>query len=209
MSTAPSVESVFGTRSRVRVLRVLHGVQVPLNASQVAARTGLSQPAVAKALDELAALGIVASSPAGRAWVHWLVRDNLYVQRMVDPVLAAETDISRQLLDDLDSWFGPAAASVVLFGSHARGEQRADSDIDVVLVASDERGKEQLETVVQEASPVLRRRYGASLAPIIYDLREASALWRRAPDLWASIERDGVVVRGLAPSDWRGDDEEE
>jgi predicted nucleotidyltransferase len=160
-------------------------------------------------LDELAHLGIVASSSAGRAWVHWLVRENLYVQRMVDPVFAAESGIADQLATDLESWFAEVADSVVIFGSYARGEQRAGSDIDVVLVASDAGGKEALETRAQEASAVLRQRYGASLASIIYDRREATTLARRAPDLRASVERDGVVVSGLAPSEWGADDEEE
>lgn len=203
MRVTSTAESVFGNRSRVRVLRLLHGVSVPLNASQIATRTGLSQPAVSTALDELIGMGIVERSPAGRAWVHWLVRDSVYVLRMIDPVFAAEAEIPGMLLADLRDAFASQAISVVLFGSHARGEQERDSDIDVVLVGEDAEAKDRLESAAAANSSRFAARYGVTLSPILYDAIEAGALSSRAPDLFASIEREGIVVSGLAPYEWR------
>jgi predicted nucleotidyltransferase len=208
MKVTHSADSVFGTRSRVRVLRVLHGVTVPLNTARLASLTRLSKPAVSTALDELAAMGLVDRSPAGRSWVHWLVRDNVYVRAMVDPVFAAEAEIPETLERELKEAFGGHALSVVLFGSYARGEQGEKSDIDVVLVGEDERAKARLDAESDEQLVKLSRRFGSSLSPLVYDAREAGTLWSRAPDLLASIERDGIVVCGLTPSEWRRHAEE-
>jgi len=209
MRATYTAESILGSRSRVRVLRVLHGVQIPLNAAQIAARTRLSQAAAGTVLRELSEMGLVRSTSAGRAWVHTLVRDNVYVERMVTPVFTAETSIPDVLLLELDALFGDEAVSVLLFGSYARGDQIAASDIDVVVVARDVPGKQRIEALVDASGPQVRRRYGAGLSVIVYDLDEAGALWRRAPAFQASLEADGIVVRGLAPAAWRDDAEEE
>jgi hypothetical protein len=45
-----------------------------------------------------------------------------------------------------------------------------------------------------------------TLSPLVYEAREASALWRTAPDLAESVQRDAVVISGRAP--WqRADDD--
>jgi DNA-binding transcriptional ArsR family regulator len=203
MRSTYSPESVLGTRSRILVLRVLHGVSVPLNASQIAARTGLSQPAVSTVLHDFALMGIVESSPAGRAWVHWLVRDNAYVRRMVDPIFDAEETIPDLLLTDLRETFGDLAVSVALFGSYARGDQDESSDIDLVLVGADTEAKAALEEAASVTSSRFAHTYGATLSPLVYDMAAAATLWQRAPSLQAELEREAVVISGLPPSEWR------
>jgi predicted nucleotidyltransferase len=195
-------EHVFGNRSRVRVLRLLLGVSVPLNASQIAARTNLSQPAVSAALNDLAAVGVVASSPAGRAWVHWIVEDNVYVSEMIRPVFEAEQAIPQELLADLERTFGAMAVSVVLFGSYARNDITVASDIDVVLVGEDADAKEVLQARTSEVAGEFATGWGATLSPLVYDLMEAATLSKRAPDLYSAIEQDGITASGLAPSEW-------
>ncbi len=202
MRFTDTAEHIFGSRSRVRVLRLLLGVSVPLNASQIAKRTHLSQPAVATALDDLSALGIVASSPAGRAWVHWIVEENVYVTEMLRPLFEAEWAIPQELLTDLAERFGADAVSVVLFGSFARNDITADSDVDVVLVGADAAAKAHLEAQASEVAEAFARRWGAPLSPLVYDLGEAATLDARAPELYASIDRDGIAASGLPPNAW-------
>lgn len=202
MRPSYSLESVFGSRSRVRVLRVLCGVSVPLNASQIAARTGLTHPAVTAALAELGRVGIVNSSPAGRATVHWLAKENVLVQRVVEPAFEAEAGILDLILDDLRTEFEAQASSIVLFGSFARGEQDETSDVDVALVAREGESKQELERTVDDVALGFRRKYGSTLSALVYDEAEASQLSSRSPNLQASLEKDGVVVCGPAPAEW-------
>ncbi len=202
MRFTDTTEHIFGNRSRVRVLRLLAGVSVPLNASQIGARTRLSQPAVVTALNDLAALGIVASSPAGRAWVHWIVEDNVYVSEMIRPVFEAERAIPQELLTDLKETFEGPAISVVLFGGYARNEITGTSDIDVVLVGEDAAAKARLLVCASEAAERFADRWGSTLSPLVYDLEEAASLASRAPDLYSAIEREGIAASGLEPSGW-------
>lgn len=195
-------EHIFANRSRVRVLRLLLGVSVPLNASQIAARIHLSQPAVSAALDDLSAFGIIASSPAGRAWVHWIVEENMYVSEMIRPVFEAERAILQELLTDLKEIFEESAISVVLFGSYARNDITGASDIDVALVGEDAAAKTALQASASEVAERFADRWGAPLAPLVYELGEAATLATRAPELYSAIEQEGITASGFEPSEW-------
>ena len=206
MKPTVSIESLLGSRSRVAVLRVLLGVTVPLNASQIAAHASLTRPAVSTVLDELATMGIVRSSSAGRANVHLLERQSVYVEQLIAPLFEAEQSLPQTLEDDLRATFADSAESILLFGSYARGEQRIGSDVDVVLVASNQPEKQALDERVRAYSPAFQARYGAALSDITYDAREASALWRTAPALLESLKRDAVVISGRGPWEWTEDE---
>lgn len=208
MRATHSVEEVFGNRSRVRVLRVLNAVSVPLHTARVASLAGLSKPAAATALDELERMGLVASSPAGRSTVYWLVRESAYVQGIVQASFGFESDVPDMLESDLKAWFSEDALSIVLFGSYARGDQQRASDVDLVLVAGDETSKARLDDAVDRRGAEFRTKYGASLSPIVYSASEAGDLWLRAPELFESIAKDGVVVHGLRPREWQRHDQE-
>jgi predicted nucleotidyltransferase len=190
------------------VLRELIGVSVPLNAAQIAGRAGLTRPAAGTVLGEFAAMGLTANVDVGNARVHWLVRDNVYVQELVKRVFEFESRMPDMLLEDLRDTFGDAAESVVLFGSYARGDQRPDSDIDVVLVGIDAQQKARLHVLVADESASFRRRWGASLSVLTFTLDEAAELRRTSPGLLRSLEEDGVVVSGRAPWEWKRGSEE-
>ena len=193
---------MLGSRSKIAVLRVLRGVRIPLNASQIAARTGLTSPVVTSVLRTLAAMGVVRSSSAGRANVHLLEHDNILVTQLLDPLFTAEERLADAVLEDLLRVFGDIAESVVLFGSFARGDHEPESDVDVVLVARDPSAKEVVERAADSYGLEFRTRFGATLSPIVYESGEAAALRESAPGLFESLRRDAIVVSGSRPSEW-------
>lgn len=206
MKSIITVESVLASRSKVRVLRELRGVNVPLSTSEIARRASMSQPAAAAALRELADYGMVNTSGAGRALVHTLARENVYVQRMVEPALAAEEQIPEEFFDYLRERLGNLTESIVIFGSYARGEHGETSDVDLVLVAKGATESEKLDDAVLNCARDARRLFGMSLSAIAYTPSDAGELRNRAPALYSEIERDGVVVSGRAPWQWGDSD---
>jgi len=202
MRSTITAEDVFGNRSRVRVLRILRGVGVPLNTSQIARRAGLTHPAASEALRRLATMGLVSSSPAGRATVHWLVRDNLYVQSMVEPMFAAEESMPDTVAANLRETLEAVAVSAILFGSYARGDQEIGSDVDVLIVVCSNEAKHAAESLLNEYSMRFRHMFGASLSPLLYTLDEVTRLPDTAPELWESIETEGLTLLGSTPTEW-------
>jgi predicted nucleotidyltransferase len=196
------MEDIFGTRSRAKVLDVLQGVKIPLNASDIARRTRLSQPAATTALAELERMGIVDSAPSGRANIYWLDRENIYVQRIVDIAFRAQRSMPDELEADLKRLFGDVCSSIVLFGSYARGTQAPGSDIDVILVARDAAGTGALDDLLADEGVLFSHRWGATLSAITYSPERAAALAEHSPGLYGDIEREGITVCGDPPWSW-------
>ncbi|MEK6607373.1 MAG: nucleotidyltransferase domain-containing protein [Myxococcota bacterium] len=97
---------------------------------------------------------------------------------------------ARRFVEALDRHLGDRLRAAVLFGSHARGEARADSDIDLLILLRDappffDRCFLAVD-VAREVSPNLPSR----LSPIVYDVREA----QEVRPLFYDIAIDGVVL---------------
>ena len=179
-----------------------------MTAADVARRARMTHPAASAILRSLAHQGLVASSPAGRGFTYWMLRDNVYVQTLLETVFSAERRIPDEMIEDLCRELGPLAESVTLFGSYARGEQTIDSDVDVAVVVENESAKEGLQHALPDVGHGFARRFGARLSVLVYDRREAAELGRRSPSLWQSITQDYVTVHGIGAEEWVNDGSE-
>jgi predicted nucleotidyltransferase len=202
MRPTHTIEDILGTRGKLAVLRVLHGVQVPLNAAQIAVRTGMSWPAVSAILHEFQEMGIVNSSSAGRANIHSLSRANIYVTELLDPLFAAEDRIPSEMLADLRAKFASHAIALAIFGSYARDDQERGSDVDLAIVTADSADKDAVEELVDATQAEFLSRYGAPLSAIVYDRAQASSLARVAPAFASELSRDAIVIFGPQPYEW-------
>ena len=114
-------------------LSVLAGTTAPLTGQRIArlADRG-SRAGIQNALNRLVQHGIVLSEPAGSARVYVLNRDHL----LADPLLAltqAREQLFSRLRSDIEGWRAPCLHASV-FGSVARRDASAESDVDVLVV---------------------------------------------------------------------------
>ncbi|RLT43713.1 MAG: HEPN domain-containing protein [Chloroflexi bacterium] len=93
-----------------------------------------------------------------------------------------------------DRW-ASLLAEVVLYGSAARGEERHESDVDLLLVLNCEPTRAQNEQMLQLAASI-NLDFGICLSPVV--MSPATYRWHRegAP-LWHNLRRDGVWLRGV------------
>lgn len=118
------------------VLVALSRTTRPLSGRRVAELVTHGSPdGVRKALNRLVYQGIVRREPAGRARMHTLNREHL-AARAVEALATMRSDLLSRLRAALSSW-APPAVHASLFGSAARGDGNADSDIDLFLVRPD------------------------------------------------------------------------
>jgi predicted nucleotidyltransferase len=115
------------------VLRVLAGTTRVLTGREVAALTGRrSHSGVLDALHRLTEHGLVNRLELNRAYLFTLNRDHLAAPA-VEILMGMRTELLRRIRADLDSW-QIAPVHMSLFGSTARGDGDAGSDIDLLLV---------------------------------------------------------------------------
>jgi predicted nucleotidyltransferase len=119
------------------VLRVLAGTTRLLTGREVARLTGrTSHSGVLDALNRLAEHGLVTRMELNRAFLFALNRDHLAAPA-VDILMGMRQELFRRIRCELATW-RIAPVHVSLFGSTARGDGDTRSDIDLLVVRSDD-----------------------------------------------------------------------
>ena len=115
------------------VLAVLAAAGSPLTVGEVAKRvTRGSEIGVRRCLARLVDEGIVKSTEVGRNRVHELNRDHV-AARVADVLTGLRPALFERIRAELGKW-RPKPAYACVFGSAARGDGDASSDIDLLLV---------------------------------------------------------------------------
>ena len=107
-----------------------------------------------------------------------------------DPVLA---DLLEDYCQQLGSHLGDRLLQVILFGSYARGEARADSDVDVAVVL------DRIDDHKERVWPMglagdVSVDHGLVIVPIVLSKSELEFLRCREELLAQNIDREGIVL---------------
>ncbi len=179
-----------------RILAVLAGTDAELTISAAARLAGVSVNRATTVVNRLASLGLVERREAGSAALICLARDNEAARQVV-----ALADLRGRVLDrlrDEAERIRPAPACLALFGSFARGEARADSDIDVLVVRPARIAEDDGEwnDAVGRWADQARIITGNAVNLIQADEDELPKLLRRRGSVWQALAADAVVLVG-------------
>jgi len=182
--------------ARGAVLAALLRTGAPLTGRQVhgLVRDKHSLWSVQQTLAALVELGVVQSRTVGRARVHVINEAHYTIQPLrvlLDPVAV--------LRESVRGVAGSHVDAVILFGSVARGEATAGSDVDLVVLASpDWDGRTELEDAVQA-------RFGNECDVLVFTPEEFSRLATTGEEpVVAEILADGVLLLGAFPQPHAG-----
>jgi predicted nucleotidyltransferase len=179
-----------------RILAVLAQTSAELNLRTLARLSGVSLAQASRVMPGLVELGVVERREVPPSALFHLVEGHV-ASRAVRALANARATV----LEELGSSAGelsPPPVSVVVFGSLARGEAGATSDVDVVVVRPEHVDEEDdawhagLERWRQKALQLTGNRVE------VLEVGEADAarfLRSRRP-LWVDVKREGVVVFG-------------
>jgi hypothetical protein len=154
-----------------------------------------SHTGVRRCLERLVDVGIVLERRAGNALLYRLNRDHLAAPQ-IEALATLRLQFFDRLRETVSAWeIKPALAAV--FGSVARGEADADSDIDIFLLRP---------TGIDEDEPVWRGQVialeqaasgwtGNDARALEYSQSELARLRREEPVI-AEVAADGIVLAG-------------
>lgn len=182
--------------ARGAVLAALLRTGTPLTGRQVHALVGdeASLWSVQQVLADLAGLGLVDLQAIGRANLY-TVNDLHYaaapLRALLDPVASLRETVAQSV--------GTSVDSVILFGSIARGDATATSDVDLAVIAPDEwDGRAALEDAV-------RSRLGNSCDILVFTAEQFARLAQsRDEPVIADILADGIALVGSIPRSRKG-----
>lgn len=189
----PLESLIPGTQGRV--LAVLAKTDAELTMRSVAELSGVSVGSASNVLNRLVMLGLVERREAGSAALVRLRTDNEAAKLVI--ALAGLRSHVIDLLRAEAKKLRPAPESLYLFGSFARGEATATSDIDVLAITATD--QPSLTESLGHWCEVSSRVAGNPVALITVTKREWSKLLKSGNALWESIARGGILLAGSLP----------
>lgn len=197
------VEAVVGG-AQGRLLAVLLETTAPLTLRRLASLAGVSPAQASRVMPRLVELGIVDRHEVPPASQFLLVRDCVVTQLLL--ALADARSIALRQIGEAVSAISPEPVSVVAFGSFARGEADAHSDIDLAVVRADDvdDDDEGWAESIDSWRRQVRTITGNDVEIIEATASEATGKLRGRSELWRNIKRDGIVVYGRALDELAG-----
>ncbi len=188
------LSEVAGSRSQAKVIETLLGVPgVNYTGRALALKARVSQSQTNKALKKLLENGMVKTIRAGSAIV-WSANLQHILVKWLMPLSSAERMIPALIAQELDKEIGLKGKvdKIVLFGSVARGQERPNSDIDLLVIVRHAKQKDEIRKKVLDVSFRLLEVLGNPLTPVTYTRQEAKE--KKDSALMHNISKEGIVV---------------
>jgi predicted nucleotidyltransferase len=168
---------------------------------EIARQTGLSATHCHLALKELDARGLAIFRPVSKVHLYKINADNYMVRRVFSPFFEAEKAIPKEIdhliLKTLVQRHAPIEIiSLVLFGSMARGTERLESDLDLLVVVPSQAAKEGLEPNLEKLRSLLAREFNIPFSPYVQTLAEIREKHRKKLPVVENIIKQGRCLYG-------------
>jgi predicted nucleotidyltransferase len=158
---------VLGTKAGISILRSLVKYRGKIFTVRGLARDAdVSSVEASRTIEQLEKYGIVKVQPVGRAYQVFLNDQSYVLNRIVKPILIAEEKTLPELIMILAKHLTTKKIlSAAIFGSVVKGEEREDSDIDLLVISDD---FDHATGVVANAREEVALAFYSSLSPIIF-----------------------------------------
>ena len=198
MRIADALDDVLASRGHVRILRALDALPdgLAVSARDLARRAEVVHNRASEVLSALTELGVARVQRAGRADLYQLNRQHvLYpaIHALFDQETKVRAELERFLRGRLSKL--KRVREAFIFGSVARGESRAGSDVDLALVmpasGATAMEQDQLDQIARE----VRERFGNDLG--VHVSAQALAVrtkGRIGRALWRRVASEGVQI---------------
>jgi predicted nucleotidyltransferase len=147
-------------------------------------------------LKRLTQEGVLERRRVGTAYLYALNRDRYVVSDILEPAFRSEARWLERLGEEALVTLSPSVESVILYGSWARATATPRSDVDLLLVATDEAAREIARGRVDGLRGHLGERFGRFISLMIMTVEEIRAKLAGGDPLLRSIVSDGRVLAG-------------
>jgi predicted nucleotidyltransferase len=191
-----AVVNVFPDKTAIKLLGAVCRAEGLLSGRAIARMAGINHQACSAELKKLSELCVIKREGSGRTALYGINRDNIIVQKIIEPVFKAEENLKDELGADLSGLAGAETVSIILFGSVAKGSETSGSDIDIMIVVKSTDKKAAAAGSLEKASGFFINKYGNVLSPVIMSAPEFCSGYKKKNGLIMNIVRSGTVIYG-------------
>jgi predicted nucleotidyltransferase/predicted transcriptional regulator len=187
------LEQVFGNKGSISVLRTLirHKGRI-FTIRRLAEDAGISHTEAAATVQDLEKAGIILVQPVGRSHQISLNEKSYILNKIVEPAFAAEQDSFSKVISILkNNLKSNAIISAAVFGSMAKGKEKEDSDIDLLIISDNHDDAILIASKIAES---MFLEFHKKVSHIV--LTQKQIRKKKNSDLVRSILKDHILVAG-------------
>jgi len=156
-------------------------------------RVGYSYERMHHYLKSLAKKKIISEKKVGKTLVYSIDTNSEYAKRAYNEyssLKALKFSLKHKMISKaLQETSEEFADLIMVFGSYAKGTERKDSDIDIIIVSSEKKNAEIVLTSI-------KRQYGLNFHLIILPKTEFAKIKLENKELWESLVISGILFKG-------------
>lgn len=192
------LEEVIGSKTAISLMRALLTYRGKIfTVRKLAETAGVSASEASLVVRQLEEAGVLKLQPVGRSFLVTPNEESFVLQTIMKPLIRAESETLPELVKLLRNCFAHkregAIRCVYLFGSVVRGEERKDSDIDLLVVSGDFEG---VSALVARAQEKVAAAFNKQLSPLIWSEHELASKKSQHSELVNSIASSHILVAG-------------
>src|SRR5574337_50289 len=133
------LEDVLGNKASITLLRTLINYQGKIFTMRgLAVEAKVTPNEAALTIHDLERFGVVKIQPVGRAYQLELNKKSYILNKIIEPIIESEKNTLDQLLVLLKKYLDTKKIiTAVIFGSVVKGQEKIDSDIDLLVISND------------------------------------------------------------------------
>lgn len=193
MDLSHPLDELLGA-NRGRILHRLAVVSEELTGRRVAELSGVPVVSAARVLADLERIGLVTTKSIGSARAYRLNRAHV-LWAPIEAVLAAPARIEQIAAEAVRDRVG-SRATLATFGSFARGEAGAASDIDLLIVWDETVSAEDRSSVLDAVNERVAQATGSRVEIVELDESTVQTMVRKGDPLVESWRRDARTLTG-------------
>ena len=161
------LDTLLGTRTKVRLLRCLIFLDRPVSGREAARLSNVSHIAL-RALDELVLAGALERTTTSGGHLY-RVNESNSLSKSLYALFDAERQRYSIIMESIKTVLDQVGIvlSAAFFGSAGRGEDRPESDLDLLVVIEEDARKEIIQDPLTELGTLLRSEYAITLSPVV------------------------------------------
>ena len=187
------LEETLGNKIAISLLRTMIRYRAKIfTVRNLAELAGVSPNEAALTVHKFEDLGLITIQPIGRAYHLQLNEKSYILNKIVKPILDAEKNTMPELVRILKKHLNKKKIiSAVLFGSVVRGEEKPDSDIDLLVISND---RDVAISAVSDAALEVAEVLRGNLSHIVFSEKQIRA--KKKDDLIRSIISSHILICG-------------
>ena len=191
------LNQILGTKSHLKVLRVLHRSDEPMAGREIQRKAGLSNRAAMMALEALSEQRVLTVEVTSTKYLYQINRKHFLWAKAVRPALEGEEGFWEDVRKLVMRSVKPRPEAAMATGALARDEMSEEATLDLHLLFSTGRHRLQAYQCLERIQKRVDERYGLEVDVTFMDKRnmddpEFQLLWKR-------IAREGVLLFGKLP----------